>query len=89
VIEPFNKNRFVRFHAFQCLFLAATGIAIGIIFMILGFIPFLGLLMIPVSFLVWIGFIVVLILCMIRAYQGQKFKLPIIGDLAEKQANAV
>jgi uncharacterized membrane protein len=57
--------------------------------MILGFIPFLGLLMIPVSFLVWIGFIVVLILCMIRAYQGQKFKLPIIGDLAEKQANAV
>ena len=47
VIEPFNKNRFVRFHAFQCLFLAATGIAI-IIFMILGFIPFLGLLMIPV-----------------------------------------
>ena len=89
VIEPFNKNRFVRFHAFQCLFLAATGIAIGIIFMILGFIPFLGLLMIPVSFLVWIGFIVVLILCMIRAYQGQKFKLPIIGDLAEKQANTV
>lgn len=88
VIEPFNRNRFVRFHAFQCLFLAATGFVIGIVFMILGFVPFLGLLMIPVSFLVWIGFIVALILCMVRAYQGQKFKLPVIGDMAEKQADA-
>jgi uncharacterized membrane protein len=89
VIEPFNKNRFVRFHAFQCLFIAATGFVIGIVFMILGFVPFLGLLMIPVSFLVWIGFIVLVILCMVRAYQGQKFKLPVIGDMAEKQADAV
>jgi len=27
--------------------------------------------------------------CLFKAYQGQMFKLPIIGDLAEKQANAV
>lgn len=89
VIEPFNRNRFVRFHAFQCLFIAASWIVIGIGLMILGFIPVLGLMLIPVHFLVWIGFFIIIVLCAIRAYQGQKFKLPVIGDMAEKQANAV
>lgn len=89
VIEPFNKNRFVRFHAFQCLFIAAAGFVIGIALSIIGFIPFVNFLLIILAPIVWIGFIIVIILCMVRAYQGQKFKLPIIGDLAEKQADAV
>jgi len=89
VIEPFNKNRFVRFHAFQNLFIAATWFVVLIALTILSFIPMVGLLLIPVHFLVWIGFLIVIILCMVRAYQGQKFKLPVIGDMAEKQADAV
>ena len=89
VIEPFNKNRFVRFHAFQNLFIAATWFVVLIALTILSFIPMVGLLLIPVHFLVWIGFLIVIILCMVRAYQGQKFKLPVIGDMAEKQAYAV
>jgi len=39
--------------------------------------------------IVWIGILIMVILCMVRAYQGQKFKLPVIGDMAEKQADAV
>ena len=31
-------------------------------------------------------FLVVWILLVVKAYQGQKFKLPVIGDLAEQQA---
>jgi uncharacterized membrane protein len=89
VIEPFNKNRFVRFHAFQCLFIAASWFVVIIALTILSFIPMVGLLLLPVHFLVWIGFLIVIILCMVRAYQGQKFKLPVIGDMAEKQADAV
>src|SRR5512132_1864227 len=44
VIEPFNKNRFVRFHAFQNLFIAAAGFVLGIGLSILGFIPVVNLM---------------------------------------------
>jgi uncharacterized membrane protein len=89
LIEPFNKNRFVRFHSFQCLFIAVASFAIGIVFMILSMIPVIGLLLIPVSFIIWVGIFVLVVVCMIKAYQGQKWKLPVIGDLAEKQADSV
>jgi uncharacterized membrane protein len=89
LIEPFNKNRFVRFHSFQCLFIAVAGFALGIVFAILSMIPVIGLLLIPVSFIVWVGIFVLVVVCMIKAYQGQKWKLPVIGDIAEKQADSV
>jgi uncharacterized membrane protein len=80
VLEPYNRNKFIRFHAFQCLFFAAAIFAISIV---LNFIPFLGLL---VSMLINLGCFIVWILLVVKAYQGQKFKLPVIGDLAEQQA---
>ncbi len=89
LIEPFNKNRFVRFHSFQCLFIAVSCFAIGIAFSIIAMIPVIGLLLIPISFLVWLGVFVIVVVCAVKAYQGQKWKLPVIGDLAEKQADAV
>ena len=82
VIEPYNKNRFVRFHCFQSLFYTVACIVIGIV---LGFIPLLGLI---VGFLLWIGEIALWVVLVIKAYQGQKFKLPVIGDIAEQQAGA-
>lgn len=88
VMEPYNKNRFVRFHAFQCLFVAAALFAVGIALSIVGSIPLVGLIVIPIAFVLWIGTIILAIILMMKAYQGQKFKLPVIGDMAEKQANA-
>ena len=93
LIEPFNKNKFVRFHCFQCLFFWAAYIACFIVLMVLSFI--LG--MIPViggiiAFLLWmalwLGAVVVWILLMVKAYQNQMWKLPFIGELAAKQAGA-
>jgi uncharacterized membrane protein len=91
VLEPYNKNRFVRFHAFQCLFLCVAGIALwialAIVSVVLAFIPILGHL---ISFLLWLaitlGFLIVVLILIIKAYQGEKFKLPVIGDMAEQQA---
>jgi uncharacterized membrane protein len=58
--------------------------------MVLAFIPFLGHLL---MFLLWmalgIGIFVAWIVLLIKANQGQMYKLPFIGDLAEKQANAM
>src|SRR5512146_3206085 len=39
VIEPYNRNRFVRFHAFQCLF---TAVALIVIHIVLMMIPIIG-----------------------------------------------
>jgi uncharacterized membrane protein len=88
VLEPFNKRRFVRFHAFQCLFFAAAWTVLWIGLSILAHIPFLGW----ATVLVWplvslVGFVIWLIL-VLKAYQGQMFKLPVIGDMAAQQAGA-
>jgi uncharacterized membrane protein len=88
VLEPFNKRRFVRFHAFQCLFFAVAWTVLWILLSIVAHIPLLGWL----TVLVWplvslLGFIVWLVL-VLKAYQGQEFKLPVIGDMAAQQAGA-
>ena len=93
VLEPYNKSRFVRFHCFQNIFLhvAALVLWIGlfIVSAVLAFIPILGHL---VAFLLWmllsIGILIIWIVLLLKANQGQMWKLPIIGDIAEKQANA-
>ena len=94
VTEPYNKSRFVRFHSWQNLFLhlAAVVLWIGlfIVSIVLAFIPILGHL---ISFLIWaglcVGFLIVWIILLMKANQGVMYKLPVIGDLAEKQANAM
>ena len=93
VIEPYNKNKFVRFHCFQCLFfwgaIIAGNIVLTIASIVLGMIPVVGGI---VALLLWLGLwggsFVAWVMLMIKAYQGQKWKLPFIGELAEKQANS-
>jgi len=92
VIEPYKNDKFVRFHAFQSIFLNVAVIAIWIGAMILsgilGVITHgLGLLIMgPLMMLIWLGVLVTVVICMIKAYGNQTFKLPFIGDLAAKQA---
>lgn len=76
VIE--KENKFVRFHAMQSTI--ASG-ALFVLQMVLGYIPFLVIL----SPLVGLLGIALWIILMIKAYQGETFKLPVIGDIAEKK----
>ena len=80
LIEPYNKNKFVRFHAFQCLFVAVAWIAT---WFILAVIPIIGWVLLPI---VGLGYFILLIVLFIKAYQGQMFRLPVVGDMAAKQA---
>jgi len=93
VMEPYNKSRFVRFHAFQNIFLHVAAfviwIALFIVSAILVFIPILGHLVASILWLVFgLGLLIVWIVLLLKANQGQMFKLPVIGDMAEKQAGA-
>jgi uncharacterized membrane protein len=89
VVEPYNKNRFIRFHAFQNLFFCVALIVIWVGLSVLSVVPGLIFLTLPLHLVVWLGSFVVWIILLIKANQGQMFKLPVVGDLAEKQANAV
>ncbi len=88
VLEPYNRNRFIRFHSFQCLFFAAAWIVLEIGLAFIGALPVLRwatVLLWPLLGLA--GFVIWLIL-VLKAYQGKMFKLPVIGDIAEQQAGS-
>lgn len=86
LIEPYNRNRFVRFHSFQCLFTCAALIVIHVGLSIVSYmVPLLAL---GVWGLLGLAELALWILLVIKAYQGQMFKLPVVGDMAEKQAGA-
>lgn len=84
-----KDNKFVRFHAFQSV-LYSVGIfvvfiALSIISTVLAFVSGTLAGLFSLLFLVvWLGAIVGIILLAVKSYQGQMFKLPIIGDMAEK-----
>lgn len=93
VLAPYNQNKTVRFHAFQSIFLNVAMIPLWIVFTILSFImhyiPVLGAI---VMLLLWcvfgFGFFALWLFLMYKAYNREKFVLPLIGPLAEKQAGA-
>ncbi|TYQ18316.1 UNVERIFIED_CONTAM: putative membrane protein [Acetivibrio alkalicellulosi] len=75
-----KDSRFVKFHAMQSIL---TSVVIFLLSIILGFIPILGWILLMILPL---GTIALAIILMIKAYKNEWFKLPIIGDIAEKQA---
>jgi len=74
-----KENKFVRFHAFQSLL---TFLPLGVLAWILGWIPFAGWV---IAGLVWILILILWLILMFKAYKGERYKLPIVGDIAEKQ----
>jgi uncharacterized membrane protein len=87
--EPFKRNRFVRFHSFQSIFLAVAAIlvamAMRILYSLFALIPRVGYLLAWLSTAVLLlGWFVLWLVLLIKALQGETFKLPWIGNLAEK-----
>lgn len=75
-----KKSSFVRFHALQSII---TFLGLMVLGFVAGFLPFIGTL---ISFAVFPLTVFLWVFLMYKAYQGEKYKLPIIGDIAEQQA---
>ena len=88
VMAPYNKSRFVRFHSFQSIFFAVAWTVLWIALSIVGMIPVLGWATLIIWPLLGLGGLIIWIILLLKANQGQMFKLPVIGDMAEKQANS-
>jgi uncharacterized membrane protein len=89
LIEPFKRNRFIRFHSFQSIFLTVAtmviAIALRILYSILTLVPVVGYLMAWLAVAVAVlGWGILWLVLLVKALQGQSFRLPVIGSLAEK-----
>jgi len=86
-LEPFRRNRFVRFHAMQHLLLfaaAVVGLVVaGLLWMILQLIPFMRVLVFPFAGLISLAWFFLWLLLVVKAYHHEYFKLPYLGELAE------
>ena len=87
IIEPFNKIPYVRFHSWQSIFMAIAWVVVEVGLTVLGRVPGMGLLTLIIGPLVGLCFLILWIIVLINAFNGKRFKVPVIGDLAEKQAN--
>ena len=74
-----KDNQFVRFHAIQSIIVFG---ALTVVDIVLGFVPVIGWVAVwaigILAFILWV-------VLMVKAYQGQRYKLPIAGDIAEQQ----
>lgn len=76
-----EKDEFVRFHAMQSIIVFGAITVLSIVLGIFFTVPYIG----PVlGAFFWIATVVLWIILMVKAYKGERYKLPIAGNLAEK-----
>ncbi|MCR4420131.1 MAG: DUF4870 domain-containing protein [Clostridia bacterium] len=83
-----EKDPFVRFHALQSILTFGGITVLYLVVTVLlpaGLWP-LWLLFRTLGVLIWLGSLVLWVLLMIKAYRGERYKLPLVGDLAERYA---
>lgn len=79
-----KENKFVRFHAMQS---TVTFLSLTVLAWIIGFIAtvfwILGPLFSLIEMIIWLLGLILWLVGMIKAYQGELYKFPIFGDIAE------
>jgi uncharacterized membrane protein len=80
IVEPYNKNPYVRFHAWQSIFMGVAAFAVDIV---LSVIPIVGWIIIPFFAL---AFLILWIIVLLKALKGERFMVPLIGKFAAQQA---
>lgn len=93
VMAPYNQNRTIRFHAFQSIFLNVAIIGIEIVFgiffsILVRIIGIFGLFTVVFWPIFILGMFLLWLYLLFSTYQGKTVVLPIIGPLAQKQAQS-
>lgn len=76
-----KEDKDIRFHAMQAIIFFG---GLTLVMVAIGWIPFIGWGLTPLLSLLGL---VAWIVCMVKTYQGEKFKLPVVGDIAEKRVS--
>lgn len=86
VVAPYNQNSNVRFHAWQSIFLSIVWAVVWIGLMVIGVIPMLNFSLVVITPIAAIAFFILWLIVLVQAFQGKRFKVPVVGDFALKQA---
>jgi uncharacterized membrane protein len=86
-MPPYNQSPYVRFHAWQSIFLNIACVLLFFVLLIMGRIPFFGWFVFPIMMLLDLAMFILWLFVVLKAVNGTKLKLPIIGALAESQAS--
>jgi uncharacterized membrane protein len=88
ILAPFKSSSYVRFHAWQSIFFFVAWAVVNILVEVVqNLVPTVVFLTLSLWQLIDLAFFVVLIIVFVNAFNGKRIMLPIIGGLAEKQAN--
>ena len=88
VMEPYKRSAYVRFHAWQSIFLFLAMFLVSTLVRALLEIFFTPLLVAAVDYLVWLAWVLLCLACAINAINGKRLSMPIIGALADRQVGA-
>jgi len=88
IVEPYNRSPNVRFHSWQSIFLAIAWVVVDMVLIFIGHMTLIGLINVMLFPLAALGFFILWLIVIINAFNGKRFSLPLIGDLAAKQAGA-
>ena len=80
-----QKNKWIRFHAAQSIIVFGFLCIISLITYVFWWLPLLHWILISI---IWICGFILWVLLMYKAYQGEYFKLPLVGDFAESMAGS-
>lgn len=91
LVEPYRRSVFTRFHSLQSLFLSAAAILLALVLKLAGLalfaIPVLGpLLVVLVDVVAALAALFVWLVAVVKAFQGETFNIPFLGELAEQYA---
>jgi uncharacterized membrane protein len=84
LLNPYKKNRFVRFHSIQCIVFFMVGVAV----LLLCFAVISPLFLVLISLVVGFALFVVWSVLIVKALQGEMLKLPLIGPFAESHSSS-
>ncbi len=80
-----DKRRFVMFHAVQAILLGIVFFVIYVFLLIVNVLPFIGTIISVIGLLILsTGGFVIWIFMLYKAYSGEEYHLPVIGDYAEQ-----
>jgi uncharacterized membrane protein len=82
ILEP--KDKFVRFHALQSIIVFGAFSVASFILWVLTWIPWIGILFVILNAILGLFALIMWIVLMVKAYNGEKFKVPVAGDIAER-----
>ena len=89
--DPYKKNQFVRYHSVQCLLLSVAAVLAAVVLKLIGLvlfrIPVAGPLLVVLADVTGgLAVLVLWLVLVVKAFQGEMFELPLLGNIAAHYA---